>query len=155
MRGTEVVAKEVEVVKVARLANRNDLYQFMRAYLCFLAPSRPNKIIKFKLADASKPPLTISPSLLKPRAWIDLLVQYPGSLRIHVPMVLRFRAELKYEGLDAFIHLDNLASPLEHPTIIEKKLQEDLASGRVTPVHQPSCLLLCSPSKLFPKHDGG
>ncbi len=51
--GTEVGEEEVEVVEVASLANRNDLYQFIRAYLCLLAPSRPNKIIKFRLTDAS------------------------------------------------------------------------------------------------------
>ncbi len=94
MGGTEVVAEEVEVVEVASLANRNDLYQFMRAYPCLPAPPRPNTIIKFSLADASKPPLTNSPSPLKPGAWADLLAQYPGSLRIHLPMVLRFGAEL-------------------------------------------------------------
>ncbi len=53
-------------------------------------------------------------------------------------MVLRFRAELRYEGPDAFILSDNLASAMEDPTIIEKKLQEYLASGRVTPMHQLS-----------------
>ncbi len=66
--GTEIVAEEVKVVEVASLAYRNDLYQFMRAYPCLPAPSRPNKIIKFRLVDASKPPLTNSPSPLKPRA---------------------------------------------------------------------------------------
>ncbi len=35
-------------------------------------------------------------------------------------MVLRFGAELGYEGPDAFILSDNLASALEDPTIIEK-----------------------------------
>ncbi len=145
MGGMEVVAEEVEVVEVASLANRNDLYQFIRAYPCLPAPPRPNTIIKFRLADASKPPLTNSPSPLKPTAWADLLARYPGSLRIHLPIVLRFGAELGYEGPDAFILSDNLASALEDPTIIEKKLQEDLASGRVTPVHQPSRPFICSP----------
>ena len=73
MGGTEVVAEEVEVVEVASLANRNDLYQFMRTYLCLPAPPRLNTFIKFRLADASKPPLTNLPSPLKPRAWADLL----------------------------------------------------------------------------------
>ncbi len=54
--GMEVVAEEVEVVEVASLANRNVLYQFMGAYPCPPAPPRPNTIIKFRLADASKPP---------------------------------------------------------------------------------------------------
>ena len=155
MGGTEVVAEEVKVVEVASLANRNGLYQFMRAYPCLPALARLNKIIKFRLANASKSPLTNSPPPLKPRAWANLLARYPGSLRIHLPMVLRFGAELGYEGPDAFILSDNLASALEDLTIIDKKLQEDLASGRVTLVHQPSRPFICSPLGLVPKHDGG
>ena len=80
--------EEVEVVEVASLANKNDLYQFMRAYPCLSAPSKPNTSIKFRLADASKPPLTNSPSPLKPSAWADLLALYPGWLRIYLPMIL-------------------------------------------------------------------
>ena len=91
--GTEVVVEEVEVVEVAILANKTDLYQFMRVYPCLPAPPRPNTSIKFRLADASKPPLTNSPSPLKPSAWADLLVLYLGGLRIHLPMILRFRAK--------------------------------------------------------------
>ncbi len=153
--GTEIVAEEVEVVEVASLGNRNDLHRFMRAYPCPPAPPRANTIIKFRLADASKPPLTNSPSPLKPKAWADLLARYPGSLQIHLPMVLRFGEELGYEGLDAFILSDNLASTLEDLTIIEEKLQENLASGRVTPVHQPSRSFIISQLDLIPKHDGG
>ncbi len=70
-------------------------------------------------------------------------------------MVLRFGAELRYEGPDAFILSENLASALEDPTIIEKKLQEDLTSGRVTLVHQRSRSFICSTLGLVPKHDGG
>lgn len=154
--GTGVVVEEVEVVEVASLANKNNLYQFMRAYPCLPAPSRPNTSIKFRLADASKPPLTNSPSPLKPSAWADLLAQYPGGLRIHLPMILRFGAELGYEGpSNAFILSDNLASALKDPAIIEKKLQEDLASGCVSPVQQPRPPFICSPLGLVPKHDGG
>ncbi len=126
----------------------------MRAYPCLLAAPKPNTIIKFRLADYSKPPLTNSPSPLKPRAWADLLVQYLESLRIHFPMVLRFGAEQGYEGFDPFILWDSLASALEDPTIIEKKLQEDLASGCVTQGHKPSRPFICSPLGLVPKHDG-
>ncbi len=151
----EVVAEEVKVAEVASLANRNDLYQFMRAYPCLPALLRPNTIIKFRLADASKPPLTNPPSPLKPKAWADLLARYPGSLRIHLPMVLRFMAELGYKANDAFILSDNLASALEDSTVNEKKLQEDRASGRVTPVHEPSRPFICSPLGLVPKHYGG
>ncbi len=146
---------EVEVVEVASLANRNDLYQFIRAYPRLPAPPRPNITIKFRLANASKPPLINSPSPLKSRAWADLLAQYPRSLQIHLPMVLRFGAELGYEGPDAFIFSDNLESAIEDPTISEKKLQEDLASGRVTPVYQLSRPFICSLLSLVPKHDRG
>ncbi len=66
--GTEVVEEEVEVVEVVSLANRNDLYQFMHAYPYLPAPPRPNTIIKYRPADASKPLLNNSPSPLKPRA---------------------------------------------------------------------------------------
>ncbi len=70
-------------------------------------------------------------------------------------MVLRFGGELGYEGPDAFILSDNLASALEDPTIIEKKLREDLASGRITLVHQPSCPFICFLLGLVTKDDGG
>ena len=155
MGGTEVVEEEVEVVEVVSLANRNDLYQFMHAYPYLPAPPRPNTIIKYRLADAFKPLLNNSPSPLKPRAWAELLARYPRSLRIHLLMILRFGAELGYKGPDTFVLSDNLASALEDPTIIKKKLQEDLASGRMTPVHQPSRPFIFSPLGLVPKHDRG
>ncbi len=119
--GMEVVGEELKVVEVASLANRNNLYPFIRAYPCLLAPPRQNTIIKFRLADISKPSLTNLPSPLKPRALADLLARYPGSLRIHLPMVLPLGAELGYEGPDAFILSENLASSLTYPTMIEKR----------------------------------
>ncbi len=124
--------------------------------LCLPAHPRPNISIKFRLTDASKPPLTNSPSPLKPSAWADLLALYPGGLKIHFPMILRFGAELGYEGPpNAFILSDNLASALKNTAIIWKKLQEDLASGRVSAMQQPHPLFICSPLGLVPKHDGG
>lgn len=125
VEGIGVVVREVEVVKIASLANRNNLYQFICDFLCLPAPPRPNTFIKFRLADASKPPLINSPSLLKPSALANLLIQYLGSLQNHLAMVLQFGAELRYKGPDAFILSDNLASALEDLTIIEKKFQED------------------------------
>ncbi len=154
--GTGVVVEEVEVVEVASLANKNDLYQFMRAYPCLPAPSRPNTSIKFRLADASKLRLTNSPSPLKPSALADLLALYPGWLRIHLPMILRFGAKLDYEGpLNAFILSDNLVSAIKDPAIIEKKLKEDLAPGYMSAVQQPRLPFICSSLGLVPKHDGG
>lgn len=70
-------------------------------------------------------------------------------------MIFRFEAELGYEGpSNAFILSDNLASALEDPAIIEKKLKDDLAFGRVKEV-QPIPPFICSPLGLVPKHDGG
>ena len=150
-----VVVKEVEVVEVASLANENDLYQFMRSYPCLPTPLRPNTSIKFGLADASKPPLTNSLSTLKPSAWKDLLALYPAGLRMYLPMILRVGAELGYKGFqNAFILPHNLSSALKDPAIIEKKLQEDLALGRLSEVQQPHLLFIFSQLGLVPKHDG-
>ena len=126
----------------------------MRAYLCFPTPPRPTTSINFRPTDASKPPLTNSPSSLKPIAWADLLALYPGGLRIHLSMILRFEAELGYKGPpNAFILSDNLAFTLKDPAIIEKKLEEDLASGHVGAVQQPCSPFICPPLDLVPKHD--
>ena len=71
-------------------------------------------------------------------------------------MILRFGAELGYEDPpNAFILSDNLASALQDPAIIEKKLPEDLASSRVSEVQQPHSPFICSPLGLVLKHDGG
>lgn len=77
----------VETVEVASLANENSLYKFIRAFSCLPTPSRLNTFVKFRLTDASKPPLTTnSLSLLKPSAWADLL----GGLRIYLPIILGY-----------------------------------------------------------------
>ena len=100
--------------------------------------------------------MTDSPSPLIPSAWADLLQAYPGGLRFHLPMILRFGAELGYQDPpDAFILSDNLASVLEDPAIIDKKLAEDLAMGRVVGVKEPTPPFISSPLGLVPKHDGG
>lgn len=145
--GTGVTVEQVEIVEVASLANENIFCQFMRTYPCLPAPPRPNTFIKFRLADASKPSLTNSPSPLKPTVWATLLSQYLGGLRINLLIILRFGAELGYEGpSNTFILSNNLASALEDPTIIEKKLQEDLALGRVTQLQgTPTPPYICSP----------
>ncbi len=144
----------VDVVKVASLANKNSLYQFICAFLCFFAPPRPNTAIRFRLADASKPPLTNSSSLLKPSAWADLPLKYLGALRIHLPMILRFGAELGYESpLDAFILSDYLVSAHKDLPIIDKKLTEDMALSQVVEVEKPTAPFICSPSGLLSKHD--
>lgn len=71
-------------------------------------------------------------------------------------MILRFGAELGYQGPpDAFILSRNLSSALEDPAIIDKKLTEDLALGRVVEVDAPTPPFICSPLGLVPKHEGG
>ena len=143
---TGAMKELVDVVEVASLANKNSLHQFICAFLCLSAPPWPNTAIRFRLADASKPPLTNSSSPWKPSAWADLLLKYPGALR----------TELGYEGpLDAFILSDNLTSALKDPPIIDKKLTEDLVLGRVVEVEKLTPLFICSPLDLVPKYDGG
>ena len=145
----------MDVVEVASLAIKNSLHQFLCAFLCFSAPPRPNTAITFRLADASKPPLTNSPSPLRPSAWADLPLKYPSALRIHLKMILRFGAELGYESLlNAFILSDNLASALKDPPRINKKLIEDLALSRVVEVKKHTVLFICLPLGLVPKNDG-
>ena len=60
MEGTEIVLKKVEEVKIA-LANRYNVYQFIRSYSCLPTPPRSNTLIKFRNADAFKPVLIYSP----------------------------------------------------------------------------------------------
>ena len=154
--GTGTTKELVNVVEVASLANKNSLHQFICAFSCLSAPPRPNIAIRFRLANASKPPLNNCPSPLRPSAWADLLLEYAGALRIYLPMILRFGTELGYKGpLDAFIILDNFASALKDPPIINKKLTEDLALGRVVEVEKPTSPFICSLWGLVPKHDGG
>lgn len=128
----------------------------MRVYPCLTAPPKPNTVIKFRLVDASKALLSNFPSSLKPSARAGLLAQYPGGLRIHIPMIFCFGVKLGYNGPPTFIFSDNLASVLEDPAIIEKKLQEDLALGRVIQVPEPPTPpFISSLLSLVPKHDGG
>lgn len=75
-----VIAEEVKFVEVASLANKNNFYQFIRNFPCLPTPSRFNIFIKFRLANAFKPLLINSPSLLKPSTWTNLLTQYLESL---------------------------------------------------------------------------
>ncbi len=151
------VVNQVEIVEVASLANGNVLCQFTHAYPCLPAPPRPDTRIKFRPANASKPPLMNTPSPLKPTAWATLLSQYPRGVRIHLSMIFCFGAELGYKGpSNAFILSDNLALALKDLAIIEKKLQEDLASGHVTQLQgAPTLPYICLPLGLVPKHDGG
>lgn len=140
----------------SNIANRNFLHQFIRTFLCLPTSPKPNTLVKFRLADAFKPLLTNSLSPLVPSAWAALLQKYPGGLRFHLPMIFRFGAELWYEGpLDAFIISDNLASALEEPAIIDKKLIKDLATSRVVEVTKPTSPFISSLLGLVSKHNEG
>ncbi len=70
-------------------------------------------------------------------------------------MIVCFEAELGYEGpSNAFILSNNLASALKDPAIVEKKLRDNLASGRVMQVQElltPPFIYL--PLGLVPKQD--
>lgn len=148
-----------EIVHIASSIAINDelsLLKFMNAFPCLPAPPRPNTTTRFELVDASRPTLKSSPSPLKPFAWAELLSKYPGPLHNHLPMILRFGAELSYKGpSDAFILSKNLASALEDEGIIDKKLFEDLGNRRVEEVIAPTPPFISSPLGLVPKHDGG
>lgn len=74
IRSMEVIVKEVEVVEVASLANRNYFYQFIHTFPWFFALFRPNIFIKFRLANIFKALLSNSLSLLKLSAWANLLI---------------------------------------------------------------------------------
>lgn len=148
------MVKQVEIVDVASLANRNIFYQFIHTYSYLPASPRPKTLIKFRLTDVFKLSLTNSPSPLKPTVWATLLSEYPGGLGIYLSMTLCFRAKLGYGGSsNPFILSDNLASALEDPAIIAKKLKDDLASCRVKEV-QPNPPFIYSPLGLVLKHDG-
>lgn len=118
-----VIEAQVEILEVASyIAKKNNLYEFICIFPCLPVPPKPNTSIRFRLANVSKLPLTNSPLSLKLSAWASFLSKYPNSsgLRIHLPMILYFRAKLCYEGLsNAFIVSDNLTSVLQDPTIIE------------------------------------
>ncbi len=118
-----------ETLHVASKANDNELslQKFMKAFPCLPAPPRPNTSSRFRLVDASQPPLKNSPSPLKASAWAKLLSKYAGPIQAHLPMIIRFGVELGYERpTDTFILSENLASTLEDTEIIDSKQRDDL-----------------------------
>lgn len=70
-------------------------------------------------------------------------------------MILRFGAQLGYEGPDTFILSKNLASALADTGIIDKNLADDLRCHRVEEVTNPTLPFISSPLGLVPKHDEG
>lgn len=129
------------------------LNQFISCYPCSPAPLRPNTSPKFRLVDPSKPPLVHSSSPFKPHAWATLLSQYRDALPSQLVLILRFGASIGYDGPESTIISPNLRSALLEPGIIQKKLEQDLACGRVIPITQTSPLI-SSPLGLAPKANG-
>ena len=129
------------------------LNQFISRYSCSPAPLRPNTFPKFRLVDPSQPPLVHSPSPFKPHAWATLLSHYGGPLPSQLVLILRFGALIGYEGPESTIISPNLRSALLEPTIIQKKLEQDLASRQVVPITQTPPLI-SFPLGLAPKANG-
>ena len=116
-------------------------------------PLRPNTTLKFRLVDPSQLSLTLLPFLFKPHAWATLFSQYKDLLPSQLVLILRFGALIGYEGLVATIISPNLRSVLLEPRIIQKKLEQDLAAGRVIPIAVTTSLI-SSPLGLAPKANG-
>lgn len=98
--------------------------------------------MKFQLADASFPPLKELPLPRNPFRWEKLLQAYLGPLRVHLPMILCFEAELGYEGsLEACILSKNLSLVVEDLAIINKKLLETYHQIFQPQLIKPACLV--------------
>lgn len=128
------------------LLTGNSLDQVLHAFQFVPALPRPNTTIYFRVANASRPPLKISPSPFKSSAWASLLSRYPGPIP-------RFGADLRYKvSRDVFILSKNLASALDDLGVIDRKLSEDLILKQVLEVPDP---FISSPLGLVPKHNSG
>ncbi|TMD69347.1 MAG: hypothetical protein E6I91_02300 [Chloroflexi bacterium] len=95
-----------------------------------------------------------SPSPFRPAAWAALLAEYPGELPSLIDGILRCGARIGYTGPPQLILSKNLASALDDPNLIAKKISEELEAGLIRPV-TPSKPFICSPLGLVPKGDGG
>lgn len=132
--GGKKAEKRIKIFKIAS-ANENSLYQFIHAFSYLLALPRPNCSFQFKPVNIFKLLLISLPSLFISNVWANLLCNYLRPLWIYLLIILRFNVELDYQGpLNAFIFSKNLISAFQNRTIIDKKLVEDLALGRVIEV---------------------
>ena len=127
---------------------------FLDAYPCISALPRPNTTPTFKLVDATQSPLLDSPSPLSPTAWAQLLEYYPGPLRFHLPMILRFGTSLGYVGAQQLTLSQNLPSADADPDTITLGFTKDILLGRVLKV-TPSFPYISSSLGLVPKSNGG
>jgi hypothetical protein len=110
--------------------------------------------VVFHIYDDSNPPLLDSPSPFISYGWQFLLEQYPGDLPVTIAKILQFGTLVGYEGPDSLIISKNQESVYLAPEIIDVKLRDDLAVGRIVPASQTSPFI-SSPLGLVPKHDGG
>jgi hypothetical protein len=83
-----------------------------------------------------------------------LLEKYPGNLPVTIEKSLQFGTLVGYEGPDSLIISKNQESVYLALEIIDAKLRDDLAVGRIVPASQ-SFPFISSPLGLVPKHDGG
>ena len=130
------------------------LRQFISLYPCSPASPRPNTSPTFRLVDPLQLPLTHSPSLFNPRAWSILLRHYERTLPFQLLLILRFGVMIGYQRPESTLTSQNLRSAFLDAAIIDRKLDEDLKSGRVAPATQSSPFV-SSPVGLVLKSNGG
>ena len=141
---------------VDSILSSDNLTSFLSEFACLPTPPRPNTKVLFQLVDASKPRLACSPSPFIIDAWSQLLEHYQDqSLRIHLVMLLHFGCLLGYIGPETLILSSKLPSALIDQSVIDEKLAQDLAIGRIVQITNPSLPFISSPLGPVPKHDGG
>jgi len=89
-----------------------------------LPPERPNTHPLFNTYDNSKPLILNLPSLLYALAWVRLLITYPGDLKMLLPAIIIFGAQIGYIGPLAYSY--SLNYPINNPAVIIDKLRSDL-----------------------------
>jgi hypothetical protein len=82
-----------------------------------------------------------------------LLEKYHGNLPVTIAKILQFGTLVGYAGPDSLIISKNQESVYLALEIIDAKLRDDLAVGRIIPASQ-SFPFISSPLGLVPKHDG-
>ena len=71
-------------------------------------------------------------------------------------IIFRFETGISYKDFhDVFIFLENLASAMEDPFIIDKKLVKNIWICQIFPVSTFSTPFILSPLGPIPKHDEG
>ena len=134
----------------------DNLKSFLSEFACLPTPFRPNTTVLFQLVDASKARLLHSPSPFIINSWSQLLLLYPDQgLCTHLVMLSRFGCLLGYTAPETLILSSNFPSALIDPSVIDNKLAEDLSTGKVVEIIDPTSLFISSPLGLVPKHDGG